>query len=171
MAEKKAIKKKKTLEEIGVEIIKSMDEEFRHESDRVVAIVGAAYLESLFEHLFQALFIDDAEEMDRLLRADAPLGSFGARCQLAYCLGLIAKDQLDDLRIIGKIRNSFAHNFNSLTFNGPPVRDLCVNLKQPGAIGRTTTPRKKYETTVMQLFSSLLRRANLVSRLEFGGYT
>ena len=79
----------RTAEEIGIDIIGAMNDEFHHQSDRVVAIVGAAYLDSLLESLFRAVFVDDTEEASKLLRADAPLGSNGSRYQLAYCLGLI----------------------------------------------------------------------------------
>ena len=105
---------KKTPEEIGMEVITAMDHEFHEQSDRIVAIVGAAYLDSTLDSLLRAAFIDAPNEVDRLLRLDAPLGSNGSGCQLAYCLGLITCDQRDDLKIIAKIRNAFAHDFKAL---------------------------------------------------------
>ena len=56
-----------------MEIISAMDAEFHHESDRIVAIVGGAYLDALLESLLRAVFIDEPEEAERLLRPDAPL--------------------------------------------------------------------------------------------------
>jgi DNA-binding MltR family transcriptional regulator len=186
MAAKRQDEEKRTAGEIGVEIIQAMDAEFHHESDRIVAIVGGAYLDSLLDSLLRAVFTDTPEEVDRLLRPDAPLGSNGSRYQLAYCLGLIRKDQRDDLKTIAKIRNLFAHDFKALSFDTAPARDLCSNLQQPGLVESmpanifsaeaaeqmsayvqeiTTTPRQKFEMAIITLFGSLLRRINLVSRV------
>jgi DNA-binding MltR family transcriptional regulator len=187
MATKRPDDEKRTAEQIGAEIIRAMDAEFHHESDRVVAIVGAAYLDSLLDSLLRAVFIDSPEEVDRLLRSDAPLGSNGSRYQLAFCLKLIRRDQREDLKTIAKIRNLFAHDFKSLSFDTPPARDLCANLQQPKLLATmpanifaartaqqmsayvreiTTTPRQKFEMAVITLFGSLLRRVNLVSRVD-----
>lgn len=187
MATKRRGDERRTTEEIGAEIIGAMDIEFHHESDRVVAIVGAAYLDSLLEKLLRAVLIDTPDEADRLLRPDAPLGSNGSRAQLAYCLGLIRVDQRDDLKIVAKIRNLFAHDFKALSFDSAPVRDFCANLLQPKFLTEmpanifpaqvvrqigdyvqevTSTSRQKYEMTVITIFGSLLRRLNLVSRIS-----
>jgi DNA-binding MltR family transcriptional regulator len=131
MATKRQIDERRTAEEIGVEIIQAMNAEFHHESDRIVAIVGAAYLDSLIESLLRAVFIDTPNEADDLLLPERPIGSNGARYQLAYCLGLITRDQRDDLKTIGKIRNRFAHNFKTLSFDIAPAKDWCANLHQP----------------------------------------
>jgi hypothetical protein len=86
MAKKTDDIKKRTAVEIGSDIIEAMDAEFHNAPDRVIAIVGAAYLDSLLEELFRAIFVGDKEEADRLLEPDRALGSNGARYQLAYVL-------------------------------------------------------------------------------------
>jgi DNA-binding MltR family transcriptional regulator len=177
----------KTPEEIGEEIIAAMDRDFHEEPDRIIAIVGAAYLDSMIDSLLRAVFIDVPAETESLLRPDAPLGSNGSRCQLAYCLGLITKDQRDDLRIIAKIRNYFAHDFNAQEFNVSPIRDLCTALKQPGLLAAmpeklfsadnaklvteyvhdiTNTPREQFRMSVISLFGSLLRRIAYIRRAD-----
>jgi DNA-binding MltR family transcriptional regulator len=187
MSAKKKVPEKKTAEEIGVEIIQAMDTEFRRESDRVMGIVGAAYLDSLLDSLLRAVLIDSHEDVENLLRPDAPLGSNGARYQLAYCLGLIRKDQRDDLKIVAKIRNLFAHDFKVNSFDVSPIREHCGNLKQPGLLAgmpanifpqemaeqmteyvkeTTATPREKFETTIIALFGSMLRRVDTVTRTD-----
>ena len=121
-----------------------------------------------------------------MLRPDAPLGSNGARYQLAYCLGLITQEQRDDMKLVAKIRNTFAHNFKATGFDMPPVRDYCAALKQPATLAAmpghlfpaetaalmaeyvrktNATPREQYRTSVFALFGSLLRRLNYVRRV------
>ena len=173
-------------EEIGIEIISEMDREFHESPDRVIAILGGAYLDSMLDKLFRAVLIDESKEADSLLRPDAPLGSNGSRYQLAYCLGLITREQRDDMKLVAKIRNTFAHEFKLTGFDVPPVRDYCASLKQPRTLAEmpkqlfpadtaavmaehvrkiSATPREPYRTSVFALFGSLLRRLRYVRRL------
>ena len=174
---------KRTSEEIGMDVIAAMDRDFHEQPDRVVAIVGAAYLDSTLESLLKAVLIDSHEEVECLLGQFGPLAAHGARCQLAYCLGLITRDQRDDLKTVAKVRNAFAHDFNQTTFDVSPVRDLCSSLKSPGQLAAmpnqlffgdtaerlneyvreiTSTPREKFRMSVIGLFGSLLRRVDYV---------
>src|SRR5262249_50348021 len=132
MTDKKQRREQMTVEDFGADVIAAMDAEFHHESDRIVAIVGAAYLDSSLDALFRAALNESPEEVDKMLRPEGILGSNGSRYQLAYCLGLIKKDQWDDLKTVAKIRNRFAHDYRMLSFDSEPIRDLCSNLHQPG---------------------------------------
>ena len=53
----------------------------------------------------------------------APLGTFSTKISIAFFIGLIPEDIYNDLNIIRKIRNEFAHNYDTLTFNLSPVKD------------------------------------------------
>lgn len=155
--------------------------------DRVLAVVGAAYLDSLLEELLRAVFIGDRDDSDSLLAPDRALGSNGSRYQLAYCLGLIDKKERDDLKMIARIRNAFAHKYDIRSFDhdeakkflaklhyGKELDSIVENLAQ-----RTTDPerrnhlrtigasgRRKFQDTVLFLFMSLLRKLNTVSRAD-----
>src|SRR5438132_7299919 len=109
MSKKKDVPNGRTALEIGADIVGAMQKEFHEAPDRVLAIVGAAYLDSLLEELLRSVFVENKEEADHLLSPDRALGSNGSRYQLAYCLGLIEKEQRDDLKMIARIRNAFAH--------------------------------------------------------------
>jgi hypothetical protein len=124
---KKVKKKTRSAEDIAMSTI---DEEFRGESDRNVAIVGGAYLDALMTSLLRSVFITEQEDAELLLSEYGPLGSNGSRCKLAYCLGLIRKHQRDDLATVAKIRNKFAHIHTSLSFDDAPISDWCSNLQQ-----------------------------------------
>jgi DNA-binding MltR family transcriptional regulator len=124
------VKKPKAVgaEDLGIEIHSSIDAEFRNADDRVMAVVGAAYLDSILGQLLRAAFLDDEEEVNRLLAPDRPLGANGSRYQLAYCLGLITADQRDDLKTIAKIRNLFAHNYSVASFESDQSKAILKNL-------------------------------------------
>lgn len=137
-----AKKKTKSADEIAMSTI---DEEFRGESDRVVAIVGGAYLDTLLESLLQSVFREQDEE--DLLGTSGPLGSNGPRYKLAYCLGLIREHQRDDLATVGKIRNKFAHVHTSLSFDVSPIKELCSNLQQTQFLDTLRAANSRHKIT------------------------
>lgn len=143
-------KKTKSAEDIAMSTI---DEEFRGESDRIVAIVGGAYLDALMTSLLRSVFISEQDDAERLLSEYGPLSSNGSRCKLAYCLGLIRKHQRDDLAIVAKIRNEFAHIHTSLSFDDVPIKDLCGNLQQARYLDtlRAVASRKKVKMSSFTL--------------------
>lgn len=177
----------KTAVDIGAEVIASMDGEFHDASDRVIAVVGAAYLDAVVEALLRAVFIDDEEEVKTLLSPDRPLGSNGSRYQVAYCLRLITKKQRDDLKMIAKIRNAFAHQFGVRSFEQAEpqkylgklhhgqelkaiVEELLKDAKdedQKKYLRRIAeSGRRQFQDTVRSLFVVLLNKLNSVSRAQ-----
>ncbi len=103
---------------------------FKHEgeSDRSAVIVGAAFLDTLLWHLLISFLVDDETEAGALLRADGPLGTYGNRARMAYCLGLIPKTVHNDLRLVGKIRNKFAHELGA-SFDNQDIGDWSTALQ------------------------------------------
>lgn len=128
-------------------------------NDRAIAIVGPSFLDTQLEHLLINFFIEDEREVRQLLKPDRPIGTFGSRTTLAFCLGLIGKIVRDDLRLVGKIRNRFAHNLEA-SFDSEPIRSWCLALKwhrisilmEPPA---GATPRDFFQVGVNQLIAYL----------------
>lgn len=127
--------------------------------ERAVAIVGGAFLDNLLERVLSNFMVDDPRESQRLLGVERPLGTYGARVAAAYSFGLICKTVRDDLRIIGKIRNKFAHQLDT-SFDQEPIRDWCTGLKwhefgmmMPPPAGATA--RMIFEVDVNQLVGHL----------------
>ena len=168
-----------SIEDFGADVLDEMEREFHDEPDRVIAVVGAAYLDAMLERMFRSALIDSEEDTNKLLRMDGPLGSNGARVQIALCLGLITSDQCSDLKRIAKIRNLFAHNFKDVSFDKDPVRGYCSALKRPSIVAKmpgklfdpelataleaavmndSNRPREQYRLAVIDLFGALLRR-------------
>ncbi len=111
-------------------------------NERAAAIVGAAFLDTILEHILIAFLIDDEREVPKLLGIERPLAPYGSRTTLAYCLGLIPKTIRDDLRIIGKseidalmtcvlplMMSQFTHGVYHL--NGMRYRCACRRRKTP----------------------------------------
>jgi len=104
--------------------------EFRAETDRGAALVGAALIDSRLEQLLHGHFLND-DIADKLLSnsSDSPLSRFSARIDLCYALGLITKVEYEECVIIRRVRNRFAHKLHGLTFERQQIADWCSNLK------------------------------------------
>src|SRR5689334_18044558 len=93
------------------------------ESDRAAAVLGAAYLDGLVTELLRTVLLP-GNGHTRLFGRDGPLQPFGARVHLCEALGLLTSAAIDDLRIIGKIRNRFAHDGRCTTSRSRPSRSV-----------------------------------------------
>ncbi len=80
--------------------------------DRGCAIVSAALLESLLEHLLRRSMLSQCSEP--LFATYGPLTSFAAKIDLAAALALLTPAEAADLHLIRKIRNEFAHEISQL---------------------------------------------------------
>ena len=82
-----------------------------------------------------SFMVDDAKKVNELLGSEdgseAPLSSLSARIKTAYCLGLITKKEFDDLNLIRRIRNRFAHRLHGYSFENQEIIDWCNSLKTP----------------------------------------
>lgn len=127
--------------------------------DRAIVIIGGSFLDIVLNHILLAFFPEGDTEVNRMMQFDQPLGSFGNKVRLAYCLGLIEKVVKDDLKLIGKIRNRFAHDLYA-SFEDKNIKSWCQELKwhkismmmEPP---EEATTRDLYQVGVNQLITNL----------------
>jgi DNA-binding MltR family transcriptional regulator len=118
------------------------------ETDRGCALMAASYLEQELEQLLRARLVDDQKIVDELFRPDGPLGTFSARIDMAYVLGLIGSKAQRDLHLIRRIRNDFGHDPFPLKFTDPSMRDRCLELYH-GFVEAKANPRGRFTNVVM----------------------
>jgi hypothetical protein len=102
-------------------------QEFFAESDRSAAILIGAEIDIQLERILSHFLLPPLKKSSAFLQ-DGPLGSFSARIEMIYRIGLIPEEWHHDLHVIRKIRNEFAHGPSGLDFTQPPVCDLAGNL-------------------------------------------
>jgi DNA-binding MltR family transcriptional regulator len=90
-------------------------------------LIAAAFLEKALTSLLGKLFVE-CETAKNVLSENGFLGEFSRCADTAYCLGLISKGMLENLKRIGKIRNLFAHSHQFLDFDTEEVKELCESL-------------------------------------------
>lgn len=96
--------------------------------DRAAAIVATAFLEDHLAIALKKRFHQDKETLDEMFRSSGPLGSFSAKINIAFLIGLCSKEARDELHTIKTIRNEFAHRGLTKDFDSQRVRDLANNL-------------------------------------------
>ena len=103
--------------------------EFANGSDRAAAIVVAAMLEEALKLLLVRRLLPAAAGESIVDGPGAPLGTFSARIDAAFQLGLISKYMARDIHLVRKIRNDFAHSPLERTFASSSVRDRVAALQ------------------------------------------
>ena len=140
--------------------------ETKGSSDRAFAILSGAILDELLATMLEALAINNELLKNRLLSPNQPLGSFGPRIDACYLFGLISEREWRGLRIIQRIRNSFAHELANLSFADASMSDRvnsiieALQMQNP----REENGRKIFEIGVSALWSALMGKVNLISR-------
>jgi hypothetical protein len=103
--------------------LEAVHREFAGESDRAAAIVVGAMLDEALKSLLCKRLVAPAKKGRSLLDGmNAPLGTFNARIDSAFQLGLISRYLARDLHLVQKIRNRFAHFALECTFETDPIK-------------------------------------------------
>jgi DNA-binding MltR family transcriptional regulator len=103
------------------------------DNERAAVLVAVALIDDLVNELIiKYTFIENDEDIVAELTdpmRNSPLGTFVSRIKFAYAIGLISKEQMNDLKIVAKIRNMFAHR-TTISFQDPEVITLCSKLEK-----------------------------------------
>ena len=137
-----------------------------NESDRSVALIHAAIVEN---GLFWALNCRFPEQGDDVRNAifsssGAPIGSFSAKIIMARGVGIIKQQSQDELNLIRRIRNAFAHSFRPIDFSHPTIEAACSKftfLQQPPPLPEKNTSRSRFILASSYLFAGLIDNATL----------
>jgi DNA-binding MltR family transcriptional regulator len=108
-------------------------------SDLGVVLVGTSYLDASLGSLLHRFFIAGSTSEKLLDVGGGAIGTYSARCDLSYVLGLIDKPLYQDLSTIGRIRNEFAHHHLEHDFEVPTMVTLCSELKYVESLRDSTT--------------------------------
>lgn len=100
-----------------------------------------------------------------------PLGAFGVRNQLAYALGLIDKPTFEDIRLVLKIRNRFAHISADIDFADEKIQGLALALEIPQWVGEVEdqdpdSPRGRFFSGVRGILWHLATESLRLKREE-----
>ncbi len=117
-------------ERSAAEWLEAIHAQFEKETDRAAAVLVGAMLDEVLASLLRKRLIPPLSKERSLLDSPyAPLGTFSARIDAAYQLGLISSYLARDLHLIRKIRNEFAHEAMECAFNDQRIADWVAALE------------------------------------------
>lgn len=134
--------------------------EFQDETDRGAALVGASLIDTCLERLLCSHLAERKIAEDLVTYGNAPLGTFSARAKICFCLGLITELEFQEVNIIRRIRNEFAHGVHGVSFSTQMINDLCSNLRAntPDGARFNGNPRQLFINSVILLSMALWYR-------------
>ena len=95
------------------------------ELNRGLALVGASVLDDKLRATLSSFFVECNAASKLLECANAPLGTFSARADACFALGLIDQGEHEEITLIRKVRNEFAHGLHGTSFQGEPIAGYC----------------------------------------------
>ncbi|MHC2436336.1 hypothetical protein [Bradyrhizobium sp. USDA 4451] len=130
--------------------------------DHMLAITAAAYVDYALEMVIRERFRIDKDEDARIFDGaqNGFLATASSKVTIAYAARFIEKMSRDDLRIINRVRNTFAHSMHQIDFKHPEVSAKCRKLSLvqrrsdmfPNAA--TADPRSLYWNTCLDFFAA-----------------
>jgi DNA-binding MltR family transcriptional regulator len=95
-------------------------------TDLACVLVAMAWLDESLRSLLHQSFVD-CEESEFLL--ERVVSGLWAPCVMAYSTGLIDRTTFEDLDMIRKIRNDFAHSHFEASFHDRSIQEMTRSLK------------------------------------------
>lgn len=150
------------------------------EPDFSVVVVSCAYLDACLGSILEKHLIQSEVSTKLLDVRSGVLGSFSARSDACYALGLISKRIYQDLLVLAGLRNQFAHHHLMLDFDAPGIYQMCASLKYAETLerfdmdngelmfkpGQLEDARTRFVMTAVLISHRLLSRALEVKRIE-----
>lgn len=153
----------KKMEKVNVALIFDILTELREGNDRSLAIVGAALVESSLDYLIKNYLVNDESKVDKFINGK----DFYSKIQLAYFLGLISKDEYNDLNCIREIRNLFAHKLSVSDLNDKDVKSESSKFIIPKKMNyKNDNLREMLLITYVLLFFQLQWRCRKIKQLK-----
>ncbi|MES2243295.1 MAG: MltR family transcriptional regulator [Pseudomonadota bacterium] len=142
-----------------------MIDSFHKESDRGAAVLVGGFVENYLGVYLQSLVVD-AKVADDLFQAVGPLSSFSQRIAVARAFGFISKNDYDDLNLIRRIRNHFAHHPLEASFSESPVVQLATHLSEQETASESHSKNTAERNKLAYLYSCAQVCGRLHLRME-----
>ena len=142
-----------------------MIDSFHKESDRGAAVLVGGFVENYLGVYLRSIVVD-AKVADALFQAVGPLSSFSQRIAVARAFGFISEDDYDNLNLIRKIRNHFAHHPLGSSFSDSPVAQLATQLSYQETAPESRSKNAAERNKLAYLFSCAQVCGRLHTRME-----
>jgi hypothetical protein len=101
----------------------------KKQPDRYLVIIMAAIIDEGLGEIIQRRLVDHRKTAKKLFRPEGPLGTFSAKIDLGFMLGMYYEEFAKMLHSIREIRNKFAHDMRPLTLESDELKVKAAALK------------------------------------------
>ena len=134
--------------------------------DRIAGLVWPILIDRRLRATIEARWKDDSKKdvLRSLFEDRGPLGDAGARVHVGFAIGLYDEEMMRDLKLIVKIRNTFAHEPGVHSLDAAPIHNFVAGLKlvERYPIGPTAPILSATGTTRDQWLQNLMRTSGLI---------
>jgi DNA-binding MltR family transcriptional regulator len=124
-----------------------------NESERGLAIISFAYIDTMMQSLMLAEFNPQVSGgAESLLSPQGPLDTASARSKMCAALNWITQDTYRDLDLLRKIRNEFAHNPLATSFEDTKIKGLLSSMTTREQAMIAALPERNFVLTPRQVF-------------------
>ena len=150
--------------ELSAEDIEKLAASFDEESDRGLALIGAAFAETGLEWAIYRRMPGLGETIGKKTFSGdkAPLGTFSSKIIMGRAMGIYGEETERLLNCLRQIRNQFAHRLIPIDFSTPEVAKACNGLLIPGGLkplSKLDSPRMRYRLAANYLYLALMKNA------------
>jgi DNA-binding MltR family transcriptional regulator len=110
------------------ELMNEITNEIKESNDRACIILASSFIDELLRNILDEYLLKDDKSDKEIFQNFGPLSSFSAKIKMCYRLGLISKREFTQIETFRKIRNKFAHELESKSFNDENLKYLISNL-------------------------------------------
>ena len=103
--------------------------ELLKKSDRGLIMTFAANLEDLLKVVLETKLIGSKNHKKDLFNFNGSLGTFSAKIAISYSIGILGKEDQTEINQIRKIRNEFAHSFETINLESNKIEQLMSGLQ------------------------------------------
>lgn len=135
--------------------------------DPSMVLALATFVEDTLGRLLLAYFRNCKATKELVEGFNAPLGTLGSRTKAAYAFGLLTKEQYQDIEILRKVRNHFAHNWEGVALMRGDIQSMIGQLSGYTLDGRPIEGGVR-EKLLGTLSTSCIELQVFLGRLESG---
>jgi len=136
------------------------------ESDRGSVLMAAAFIEDKITQLLETYMINDTTIQKKIFGGNGALATFSSKIDISFLLGLIPKNIYNDLGVLRKLRNDFAHNAKSITFQTDYIKDRCNALQVVSNVALRDDTRAYFLRSMTTILSCINMKMNSFERCQ-----
>lgn len=148
----------------------------RKQDDRAMVLSLAAFAEDTLGRLLLVYLREDKQAKELVEGFNAPLGTLSTRIKAAYTMGLLTREQYEDLEIGRRVRNAFAHDWEGVSLESQDIKALIGKLhaysvdQRPPPSGGRERLLGALSTILMELRVQVTQHLKYARRAPFVGF-